>query len=302
MARGEVLGFLGPNGAGKTTMMRILAGYMPPTDGVARVAGYDVFQDSLEVRRRTGYMPETVPLYREMTVHSYLDFMAAIRGVTDREKAIARVAEACGIGDARHTIIGRLSKGYRQRVGLAQALVHDPEVLVLDEPTIGLDPRQILSVRELIRGLGGEHTIILSSHILPEVSQVCQRVVIINHGRIVAEDTPERLTTGLQGGLRVRMQFARPLADAVCQLRRVEGVTSVEAVSVDTFEVTCDAGVDRRSELAALSVNGGWGLLEMRSLAMSLEEVFLQLTTEEEGATEVPVGDASGRGAGRQAG
>jgi len=282
VAKGEIVGFLGPNGAGKTTTMRILAGYMPPSGGVATVAGYDVFQDSLEARRRTGYMPETVPLYREMTVHAYLDFMGAIRGVTDRKKAISRVVESCGIGDVDQTIIGRLSKGYRQRVGLAQALIHDPEVLVLDEPTLGLDPRQILSVRELIKSLGGERTIILSSHILPEVSQVCQRVLIINHGRIVAEDTPERLTASLQGGMRVRMQFIKPPADAATQLRAVEGVTTVDAVNGATFEITSEAeAADRRSELAALAVNRGWGLLEMRSLSMSLEEIFMQVTTEE---------------------
>jgi len=282
VARGEIVGFLGPNGAGKTTAMRILAGYMPPTDGVARVAGYDVFGDSLEVRRRTGYMPETVPLYREMTVHGYLDFMGAIRGVSDREAAIGRVVESCGIGEAIHNIIGKLSKGYRQRVGLAQALIHDPEVLVLDEPTLGLDPRQILSVRELIRGLGGERTIILSSHILPEVSQVCQRVLIIDHGRIVAEDTPERLTSSLQGGMRVRMEFEQAPSDATAQLGSVAGVAMVEEVGAGTLEVTFDAGADLRCELAALTVNRDWGLLEMRSLEMSLEEVFLQLTTEEE--------------------
>jgi len=289
VAKGEIAGFLGPNGAGKTTTMRILAGYMPPSKGVAIVAGYDVLQDSLEVRRRTGYMPETVPLYREMTVHAYLDFMGAIRGVSDRERAIARVGEACGIGEVDQTVIGKLSKGYRQRVGLAQALIHDPEVLVLDEPTIGLDPRQILSVRELIKSLGGERTIILSSHILPEVSQVCQRVLIIDHGRIVAEDTPERLTASLQGGTRVRMQFAQAPADAASQLETIEGVTSVEAVgaavsscsTAATFEVTQAAGADRRAEMAALAVNRGWGLLELRPLSMSLEEIFMQVTTEE---------------------
>ena len=197
VAEGEILGFLGPNGAGKTTTMRMLTGYMPPSEGTATVAGYDIFHDSIKVRQRVGYMPETVPLYREMSVYSYLNFMASIRGVQKREKAIDRVLDACGIGDVRTKLISHLSKGYRQRVGLAQALVHDPEVLVLDEPTIGLDPRQILAVRELIKSLGGERTIILSTHILPEVSQVCQRVLILNHGRVVAEDTPEHLTASL---------------------------------------------------------------------------------------------------------
>jgi len=280
--KGEILGFLGPNGAGKTTTMRILTGYMPPSSGQAKVAGFDVFKDSLQVRQRVGYLPETVPLYSEMTVHDYLDFMASIHQVTNREKAIDRVLEACGIGDVRDTIIGKLSKGYRQRVGLAQALIHDPEVLVLDEPTIGLDPRQITSVRQLIKSLGGERTIILSTHILPEVSQVCQRVLIINRGRIVAEDTTERLTAKLQGGLRIRLQFVQAPEDAETQLRRLEGVTAVDKVAPNTFEVTCAPDVDKRNELASLAINKGWGLLEMHSLSMSLEEIFLQLTTEEE--------------------
>lgn len=283
---GEILGFLGPNGAGKTTAMRVLTGYMPPSEGTATVAGYDVVEDSLEVRRRTGYLPETVPLYHEMSAHDYLDFMASIRGVARREKAIERVVEACDIGDAQHTIIGKLSKGYRQRVGLAQALIHDPEVLILDEPTIGLDPRQILSVRELIKSLGGERTIILSTHILPEASQVCQRVLIIHRGRIVAEDTPERLTATLQGDARVRIELAQPSEDALERLGQMQGVNMVKAVGQRAFEVTYEASVDRRAELATLAVNRGWGLLEMRAISMSLEEIFLQLTTDEANASE----------------
>ena len=289
VAKGEILGFLGPNGAGKTTTMRILSGFMPPSAGTATLAGYDVLKDSLEVRRRVGYLPETVSLYREMSVHGYLDFVASIRDLPKRERAIARVLASCDIGDVENTLIGRLSKGYRQRVGLAQALIHDPEILVLDEPTLGLDPRQIHSVRELIKSLGGEHTIILSTHILPEVSQVCQRVLIINRGRIVAEDTPERLTAALQGGMRVRLQFARPAEDVVSQLRGIEGVTEVEALSDATFEVTSDGSADIRSDLAALAVNSGWGLLEMRPLEMSLEEIFLQLTTDEATAPEAGI-------------
>jgi len=281
VAKGEIVGFLGPNGAGKTTTMRILTGFLAPSQGAVRVAGFDVFRDSLEARRRVGYMPETVALYNEMPVESYLTFMASIRGVAKPAQAVARVVEACGIEEVKSTLIGKLSKGYRQRVGLAQALVHDPEVVVLDEPTIGLDPRQILSVRELIKGLGGAHTVILSTHILPEVGQVCQRVLIINRGHIVAEDTPERLTTGLQGGTRVRMQFAQPPKDASARLSQVSGVSSVEALDSATFDVTCDAMADRRAELAALAVNEGWGLLELHPLTLSLEEIFLQLTTED---------------------
>jgi len=282
---GEILGFLGPNGAGKTTTMRILTGYMPPTSGSVTVAGYDVVEQSLEARRRIGYLPESVPLYGEMTVYDYLDFCASIRRVGDRRRAIDRVLEACSIGDVSDRLIHKLSKGYRQRVGLAQALVHDPDVLVLDEPTIGLDPRQILSVRELIKGLGGEHTIILSTHILPEVSQVCQRVLIINRGRIVAEDTPERLTMGQQGGTRVRLQLAHPAPEAVELLAGVPGVRAVSPLGQGAeqvaFEVVCDGAGDPRPELAAMAVHRGWGLLEMRSASMSLEEVFIQLTTDE---------------------
>lgn len=282
---GEILGFLGPNGAGKTTTMRILTGYMPPTAGTVTVAGYDVVDQSLKARRHIGYLPETVPLYGEMTVYDYLDFCAAIREVSDRPRAIDRVLEACDIGDVADRLILKLSKGYRQRVGLAQALVHDPDVLVLDEPTIGLDPRQILSVRELIKGLGGEHTIILSTHILPEVSQVCQRVLIINRGRIVAEDTPERLTAGLQGGTRVRLQLAQPAPEAPEMLASIAGVRAVSLVGQDAgqnaYEVVCDGVGDPRPELAAMAVHRGWGLLEMRAASMSLEEVFIQLTTDE---------------------
>jgi len=280
--KGEILGFLGPNGAGKTTAMRILTGYMPPTDGVVTVGGHDVFRDSLEARRIIGYLPETVPLYREMEVDQYLDFVASIRGVSDRPKAIDRVLEACDIGDMRGRLIAKLSKGYRQRVGLAQALVHDPEVLVLDEPTIGLDPRQILGVRDLIKGLGGERTVILSTHILPEVSHVCQRVLIINHGRIVAEDTPETLTSSLQGGMRVRLELAESDETTADVLMGVDGVTAVEVGEGNRYEVICDSGADHRRDLAELAVNRGWGLLEMSAVAMSLEEIFLELTTDEE--------------------
>jgi len=188
--RGSIVGFLGPNGAGKTTTMRILTGYMPPTSGTATVAGYNVFTDSLEVRRHIGYMPETVPLYTDMSVRSYLNFMARLRGMRNPRQRIEEVVEAVNIGDEADTLIGHLSKGYRQRVGLAQALIHEPEILTLDEPTIGLDPRQVVEVRELIKGLAGDHTIILSTHILPEASQTCDRILIINEGTIVAEDTP----------------------------------------------------------------------------------------------------------------
>jgi len=280
--RGEILGFLGPNGAGKTTTMRVLTGYTPPTEGQVTVDGMDILTDSLAIRRIIGYMPETVPLYTEMPVARYLDFMASIRGVTDRDAAVERVLAACDIVDVRDRIIGKLSKGYRQRVGLAQALVHDPQILVLDEPTIGLDPRQILAVRELIRGLGGEHTVILSSHILPEISQVCGRVMIMNHGRIVAEDTTEGLTRRLEHGLRVRLEVAAAPAAAAEQLAALPGVHEVEQMGDGVYElVSDDSDEDIRPAAAALAVGGGWGLLELHTVSLSLEDVFLQLTTEE---------------------
>lgn len=278
--KGEILAFLGPNGAGKTTTMRILTAYMPPSAGSAQVAGYDVFNDSLEVRRRVGYMPETVPLYPEMTVRSYLDFAARLRGVDDRRKRVEAAMETCHVADYAEMAIGKLSKGYRQRVGLAQALVHDPEILILDEPTLGLDPKQIIEVRELIRSLGGERTIILSTHILSEASQVCGRVVIINEGQIVAEDTPERLTARLKGGERVYLQVSQPSAEVEAALQAIEGVATVEAKGNGGYEIESVLGADRRAEIAAAIVEGGWGLLEIRPLGMSLEEIFLKLTTE----------------------
>ncbi|MFQ5342387.1 MAG: ABC transporter ATP-binding protein [Anaerolineae bacterium] len=278
--RGEVLGFLGPNGAGKTTTMRILTGYMPPTDGRATVAGFDVFHDSLEVRRRIGYLPETVPLYTEMTVEGYLDFVARLRGVDDRWDRIDRIMDQMDITDRADDLIGQLSKGYRQRVGLAQALVHDPELIILDEPTIGLDPKQIIEVRELIRSLSGERTVILSTHILPEVSQLCERVLIIHEGHIVAEDTPEQLTARLGGAERVRVAL-EPGADGVVEtLGAIDGVEDVTAVGDGKFDVTCALGAELRPALARRIVERGWSLLEMRPVGMSLEDVFLKLTTE----------------------
>ncbi|MFQ5858804.1 MAG: ABC transporter ATP-binding protein, partial [Anaerolineae bacterium] len=278
--RGEVLGFLGPNGAGKTTTMRILTGYMPPTDGRATVAGFDVFHDSLEARRRIGYLPETVPLYSEMTVAGYLDFVAQLRGVDDRWDRIDRVMDQVDIADRADDLIGQLSKGYRQRVGLAQALVHDPAALILDEPTIGLDPKQIIEVRELIRSLSGERTVILSTHILSEASQLCERVLIINNGRIVAEDTPEQLTARLEGAERVRVTLA-PGADGVPEvLGAIDGVEDVTSVGDGKFDVTCALGAELRPVLARRIVERGWSLLELRPVGMSLEDVFLELTTE----------------------
>jgi len=286
--KGEILGFLGPNGAGKTTTMRILTCFLAASKGTARVAGYDVFEDSLEVRKRIGYLPENPPVYSDMTVQFYLDFNARIKGIDpkDRKRRVEEVMERCAIRDVKDTIIGKLSRGYKQRVGLAQALIHDPEVLILDEPTIGLDPRQIIEVRKLIKGLAGEHTIILSTHILPEVSMTCQRVVIINKGRIAAVDTPENLTTKLRGSERLFIEVEGP-ADEVS--RKIREMPEVIGVTVETgrnggrnaFLVDSKVEVDIRAQLASKIVGSGFGLLEMRPVGMSLEEIFLQLTTEE---------------------
>lgn len=284
--KGEVLGFLGPNAAGKTTTMRILTGFLPASSGTASVAGHDVFKDSLELRRHIGYMPETVPLYPEMTIRDYLQFFARLRQVPEARARIDDVMQMVSIGERADDRIAKLSKGFRQRVGLAQALIHDPEVLILDEPTVGLDPKQIIEFRQLIKSLGGDHTVILSTHVLPEVSQTCERVLIINEGHIVAEDRPEDLTARLQGSERVVIRLARPGEDLAEQLTKVQDVTSVSARADGAWEITCALGCDRREELAAAVVRGGWGLLEMRSDSLSLEEIFLKLTTKEEGEDE----------------
>jgi gliding motility-associated transport system ATP-binding protein len=291
--RGEILGFLGPNGAGKTTTMRILTGYMPPTGGKALVGGYDVQDQPIEAKRRTGYLPETPPLYPEMTVRDYLDFCARIKGVPRAER-VSRVKssmERTRIADVGKRHCGKLSKGYRQRVGLAQALLHNPEVLILDEPTAGLDPKQIIETRQLIKQLGGDHTVILSTHILPEVSQTCGRVVIINKGRVVAVDTPENLTSRLTGSETMLLQVDAAGADPTAALTAVPGVTQVRVGdtrgTVASLEVESGQGRDVRRDLAAAIVNRGWGLLELRPMRMSLEEIFLHLTTE----------DAAGAGA-----
>jgi ABC-2 type transport system ATP-binding protein len=289
--RGEILGFLGPNGAGKTTTMRVLTGYMPPTGGKAIVAGYDVFEQPIEAKRRTGYLPETPPLYPDMTVREYLTFVSKIKGVAraDRKARVDEMMRKTHISDMANRHCGKLSKGYRQRVGLAQALMHNPEVLILDEPTAGLDPKQIIETRQLIRGLAGDHTIILSTHILPEVSQTCQRVVIINRGKVVAVDTPEKLTSRLRGSETMYLQVDADGADAAAVLQRVAGVTRVGVSETRGtaigFEVDSEAGRDVRRELAAAVVSRGWGLLEMRPMRMSLEEIFLHVTTEEAPAT-----------------
>ena len=279
--RGEIVGFLGPNGAGKTTTMRMLTSYLPPTEGRASIGGFDTFSQSLEARRRIGYLPETVPLYPEMAVADYLDFMAALRKVPNRRAAVQRAMEATHVEDRARMNIGKLSKGYRQRVGLAQALVHDPDVLILDEPTIGLDPRQIIEVRELIKGLAGQHTILISTHILPEVEQVCSRVLIIHRGKLVAEDTPKNLGARLRGAERIGLQVTGDGAKLQKALAAVPGVQSVQVVNDGRYEVAVTPGQDLRAQLAETVVKGGWGLLELAPVGMSLEEIFLQLTDEE---------------------
>jgi ABC-2 type transport system ATP-binding protein len=297
--RGEIVGFLGPNGAGKTTTMRILACFMPATGGAAKVAGYDVFSQSLEVRRRIGYLPENVPLYPDLPVAAYLDFVAELKGVgrADRKRRVAEVMERCLIADVQHRLIGKLSKGYRQRVGLAQALVNDPEVLILDEPTIGLDPKQITEIRSLIRSLAGQHTVILSTHILPEVSMVCSRVLIIHQGQIVAGDTPENLTARLSQSARVQVQVEGPADAVAAEIRRIPGVRAVEQKlagdGLGTFVVESARDRDIRRDLSRALLGQGWGLLELRPLDMTLEDIFLKLVTEEESAPDIPA-DAVG--------
>ena len=299
--RGEIVGFLGPNGAGKTTTMRILTGFLPPTSGTAEVGGFDVREEPLEVKRRIGYLPESPPLYPEMEVGDYLRFVARIKAIPKKDvsRRIDCALERTASGSVRDTLIGKLSKGYRQRVGLAQALIHSPEVLVLDEPTSGLDPKQIIEVRRLIRALAGEHTIILSTHILPEVSDTCSRVIIINEGRIEASDTPENLRANLQGANALLLEVEGPADEIQERLALERGVRSVNRQSgegrriVWRVEAAKDDQIPRR--LADAVVNSGWGLFSMRPLDLSLEDIFLKLTSDEQAldtAVEAPEASA----------
>ncbi len=292
--KGEVVGFLGPNGAGKTTTMRILSGYMPPSEGKATVAGFDVFTHSLEARRHIGYLPETVPLYPEMSVWQYLDFFGELRKVPNRDDHVEEAMEAVHMTDRADSLIGNLSKGMRQRVGLAQAMLHKPDVLILDEPTIGLDPAQVKDVRELIRELGRERTVMLSTHILSEAQALCNRVLIINEGKIVAEDAPDKLRSRLSGGDRVGLRVTSDGAGLAEALSAVSGVTSVREVKDGEFEIETIPGGNVRPELAKVVVNGGWGLLELKAMGMSLEEIYLQLIQAEvtEAETQTPVEEA----------
>ncbi|MCC5637810.1 ABC transporter ATP-binding protein [Nostoc sp. CHAB 5844] len=300
---GEILGFLGPNGAGKTTTMRILAGYLPATSGTAKISGFDVHENSLAVRQRIGYLPETPPLYPEMTVEGFLHFVARIKGVPagDRTAKVQAAIARCNLEDKQRVIIRKLSKGYRQRVGIAQAIVHDPPAIILDEPTVGLDPRQIIEVRNLIKNLAGTHTIILSTHILPEVSMTCTRVAIINRGKVVATNTPENLMTQLTGGSGYEVEIEGEANLAKQVLQNVAGVSLVESISGHHLTYATDdraylrvisqPGTEPGRDIAATLIRAGFGLQEMRRVSATLEDVFLQLTTEEkhfepEAATE----------------
>ncbi len=285
---GEIVAFLGPNAAGKTTTMRIVTGFMPASAGTASVAGYNVYNQSVEARRHIGYVPENPALYEDMRVNEYLGFCGRLEGLSSAEigESMDRVIETCGLTERHDQIIGRLSMGFRQRVCLAQALLHDPDVLILDEPTLGLDPNQIRQVRDLIRNLGEDHTIMLSTHILPEAQAVAERVIIINHGQIVAEDTPQALMSQLRESQTILLKLRKPdekSAQMLQELSWVEGVTRVaeddQAYYIDTSSGTEEA----RADLAEFVVGQGWGLLELRAIEMSLEDVFRQLTTEEKG-------------------
>jgi ABC-2 type transport system ATP-binding protein len=297
VAPGEIVGFLGPNGAGKSTTMRILACFMPASGGSARVAGYDVFRESMEVRRRIGYLPESVPLYSDMRVAPYLDFVAEVKGVPRgaRKKRVADVMDRCLIADVQNRLIRNLSKGYRQRVGLAQAIVSDPHVLILDEPTIGLDPRQIADIRSLIKSLAGEHTVILSTHILPEVSMLCSGVVIINRGAIVAQGPIDRLVEQFFPTARVEVEIAGPRAAVLEGMRAIQGVVQVASGAstgdgVGRYVVESARGRDVRGEIFQLAAQQKWNLLELRQVGMTLEEVFIRIVAgeENEGAVEPP--------------
>ncbi|MBI4296017.1 MAG: ATP-binding cassette domain-containing protein [Chloroflexi bacterium] len=284
VGKGEIVGFLGPNGAGKTTTMRIMTGFLAPTSGDVKIAGYDVLTNSLEARRHIGYLPESVPLYTDMTVGGYLGFLARLRQLPkDRIKLrINEVVTLCHLEEYADVIIGKLSKGFRQRVGIAQAILHEPEVLILDEPTIGIDPIQVSSTRQIIRDLGRERTVILSTHILPEVSMTCQRVIIINEGRILAEDRIENLSALISGSKRVWLEVEGPTDRIAQHLRQIKGVTRV-SYQDSRFSIEYPAGQDLRARIIESIAQGGFTLLSLESEALSLEDIFLKLTTEEAG-------------------
>ncbi len=279
--KGEILGFLGPNGAGKTTTMRILTGFMPPSSGTVEIGGYDVIENSLEVRRIVGYLPETVPLYADMTVYEYLEYMGSLRKVPHLENRIKETLEQVELSERSTSYVGALSKGMRQRLGLAQALIHKPEVLILDEPTIGLDPGQVVNFRQLIREIGKDKTVLLSTHILPEAQQVCDRVLIINNGHIVAEDTPEQLQARLTGSQRVLIQIRGDAQEVLPLLEPIPGVIRIQLRNQDSLEIETLPGKEVRPEVARALIQAGFDLLQMQNINLSLEEIFLKLTREE---------------------
>lgn len=289
---GEIVGFLGPNGAGKSTTMRILTGFIPASSGRVQVAGFDVLEDSLEVRQRIGYMPENNPLYVDMRVNEYLRFRARLKGVprAERRERLDEVLKLCGLTDVARRVIGQLSKGFRQRVGLADALLAEPDLLILDEPTIGLDPVQIRQVRQLIRDLGKRHTILLSSHILPEVEMTCNRVIIIHHGRILASDTPENLVRTLNAGGLIRVEVRGPGSEVQAKIRTLPGVESSDCKIGDDeivhVSVQPKAGEDPREAIYKLVAANGWTLRELSRSRTTLEDIFVQVTREEDDAEE----------------
>ena len=287
--QGEVVGFLGPNGAGKSTTMNILSCILPATEGKARVCGFDTFDQSLEIRKVIGYLPETPPLYQDMIVSKFLEFAAGLREIPGKKisSAVDRVLDQCGLGEVRHRIIGRLSKGFQQRVGLAQAMIHDPKILILDEPTIGLDPIQIIEIRKLIQELGTAHTILLSSHILPEVTQICQRVIILNEGEIVAMDTLDGLNASMRNVSRLELRVRHPASGIQSKLEELENVLSVQTRGRDLFVIESAPDAHLQDEVARLALDQLWGIEILTPINMTLEDIFLKLTTEEKEVTEV---------------
>ena len=283
IAAGEIVGFLGPNGAGKSTTMNILSCILPASSGTARIQGYDTFENSIQLRKTIGYLPETPPLYPDMNVRDYMKFAAQVRGLRGKKIGIAveTVIEKCSLKDVSHRIIGRLSKGYQQRVGLAQAMVHDPDILILDEPTIGLDPIQIIEIRKLIQELATSHTIILSSHILPEITQICQRVIIINEGAIAAVDSLEGLTASLRKSERLSLTVRNDNNEIEGKLNSLEQVLSVLPGEKNQFLIECTLNSNLQDEFARMALDNQWGLVEIKRLSMTLEDVFLKLTIEE---------------------
>ena len=279
VCEGEAVGILGPQGAGKSTLMRILSAYIPPSEGTVTVAGYDVFTHSLQVRKRVGYLPQSVSLYSDMTVLSFLDFVASLHKLANRTRRVREVLDNLKIADQARTVIGELPQDIQQRVGIAQAIIHNPDVLLLDEPTRKLDPMQIVEIRDLIKPLRQNCTLVLGTQNLSEIEQLCDRVLILNKGRIVADDTPARLVSRLEGGQTIRLKTASASLDAISSLQALEGVKSVSPVEAGTFDIECCCDIDCRSTIANLAVQRGWGLLELQAIDSSLEKVYLELTT-----------------------